>query len=240
MRSCHPDVDTEISTLWYNFARLQLVEQRNKLIEHYLPKIDAAVRRFVFGKPKGICGDSLYSAASLALIAIVESFDPHRGVKFWSFAYSRIVGAMLDELRRQDIYPRAVRQLERKRKLAEVELSHRNNRPPTDNDLMLHLGWTRETLRKSRPKNSLSLETVTLESDYRSYSIEDCLIAEFSFPDIDARDALADLDIDDAVVAHLYYWRKATFAEIAQVMKVSPSMIWQIHRRILECLLRRA
>lgn len=44
--------------------------------------------------------EDLHSAAFLALVEAAESFDPSRGVKFATFAYYRIKGALFDARRR--------------------------------------------------------------------------------------------------------------------------------------------
>ncbi len=43
------------------------------------------------------------------LVQAAERFDPARGVKFSSFAYRRIRGAIIDEIRKRDWVPRQVR-----------------------------------------------------------------------------------------------------------------------------------
>jgi hypothetical protein len=49
--------------------------------------------------------NELTSAGTLGLISAVNGFDPSRGLAFSTYAAPRIPGAILDELRSQDIVP---------------------------------------------------------------------------------------------------------------------------------------
>src|SRR5581483_7775921 len=63
--------------------------------------------------------DDLVSHGLLALIEAVDRFDPRKGASFEQYAWTRVAGAIMDELRRQDWAPRSVRRtaraIERKR-----------------------------------------------------------------------------------------------------------------------------
>ena len=50
------------------------------------------------------------------MIAAADSWEPERGLKFSTFAYHKIRGAILDEMRKQDVLSRGKREL-----LREVE-----------------------------------------------------------------------------------------------------------------------
>ena len=72
---------------------------RNEWVVRHLP----LVRSIVYGlRPRGATAevDDLVSAGTVGLIEAVDRFDARRGVPFASFAYSRIRGAVVDELRR--------------------------------------------------------------------------------------------------------------------------------------------
>lgn len=53
--------------------------------------------------------DDLCHAGIVGLIQAADSFDEARGLRFWSFAQSRVRGAMLDSLRALDYLPRNLR-----------------------------------------------------------------------------------------------------------------------------------
>jgi len=59
--------------------------------------------------PEEVDREDLYSAGLLGLLTALRKFNPATGVPFDSYARQRIRGAMLDEIRRMDWVPRAIR-----------------------------------------------------------------------------------------------------------------------------------
>ena len=56
----------------------------------------------------------MFSAGMEGLMKASRSYDPSRGAVFKTYAYHRIRGSILDELRRLDFLPRSVRDKARK------------------------------------------------------------------------------------------------------------------------------
>lgn len=54
--------------------------------------------------------DDLVSYGSIGLLDAIEKFDSQKGVKFETYAYTRIKGAIIDCVRSQDFLPRSIRQ----------------------------------------------------------------------------------------------------------------------------------
>ena|SRR6266545_1600117 len=72
---------------------------RNERVLRHLP----LVRSIVYGlrpRASALDVDDLVSAGTVGLIEAAERYDSRRGVPFASYAYSRVKGAVLDELRR--------------------------------------------------------------------------------------------------------------------------------------------
>ena len=53
--------------------------------------------------------DDLASAGLVALMEAVDRFDPAKGASFEQYAWTRVAGAIVDELRQQDWATRSVR-----------------------------------------------------------------------------------------------------------------------------------
>ena len=98
-------------------------EERDTLIVEHIPLLKHIVGRMCFDVPGGLDRDDLYGFGMLGLIAAADSWEPERGLKFSTYAYSKIRGAILDELRREDFLPRGRR--ERVRELDAVVESKR-------------------------------------------------------------------------------------------------------------------
>jgi RNA polymerase sigma factor (sigma-70 family) len=84
----------------------------------------------------------LVSAGVVGLRAAVAKFDPDRGVRLASFAYSYITGAIRDELEKAALVrlPREAASLAAKIIRAMDQLSAKLNRKPTDDEIAAHLG----------------------------------------------------------------------------------------------------
>ena len=64
--------------------------------------------------PGSVSEDELYSAGMVGLMTAARSYDSSRGAEFKTYAYHRIRGAILDELRRLDFLPRSQREKARR------------------------------------------------------------------------------------------------------------------------------
>jgi RNA polymerase sigma factor FliA len=59
--------------------------------------------------PASVAEDDLFAAGMFGLMRAARSYDPSRGAGFKTYAYHRIRGAILDDLRRSDFLPRSMR-----------------------------------------------------------------------------------------------------------------------------------
>ncbi len=60
--------------------------------------------------PHSVSEEELFSAGMVGLLKAARSYDASRGAEFKTYAYHRIRGAMLDELRSLDFLPRSIRE----------------------------------------------------------------------------------------------------------------------------------
>jgi RNA polymerase sigma factor for flagellar operon FliA len=74
--------------------------RRDQLILAHLPLVKHAIGRLMARLPSGVDAENLESAGVLGLVEAANRFDPERGVKFETYAYPRIRGAVVDEMRR--------------------------------------------------------------------------------------------------------------------------------------------
>ena len=127
----------DLDALWSSYRRLRTVDQRNRLVEHYLYLADRVAEGMARALRK-ITLDEVRSHARLGLIDAVERFDPARS-RFPTYAPPRIRGTVFDELRRADWVPRLTRS-----RAAKVEdLRMRLGRAPTADDAAELLGVDR-------------------------------------------------------------------------------------------------
>jgi len=88
--------DTAIST--YE----QEIEQWTDLVWHVVNKIKGRL-------PFSVSEEELYAAGMYGLMRATRLYDPEQGAQFKTYAYHKVRGAILDDLRRFDFLPRSIR-----------------------------------------------------------------------------------------------------------------------------------
>ena len=83
--------------------------KENARVVTHLPFVEQLARRVAATMPHSIDIGDLVQDGVLGLIDAANRFDEDRGIKFETFAISRIRGAIIDELRALDWVPRSVR-----------------------------------------------------------------------------------------------------------------------------------
>lgn len=83
-------------------------EFRDRLVLEHLHCVRHVLGRIASGLPMFVDTENLESAGMLGLVEAAGQFDPRREVAFSTFAYHRIRGAILDEIRRNSPLPQQV------------------------------------------------------------------------------------------------------------------------------------
>ena len=83
---------------------------REEIVHKYLHLVKYVAGRISINLPPNVEINDLINDGILGLIDAIEKYDDARGVKFETYAITRISGAILDALRALDWVPRAVRQ----------------------------------------------------------------------------------------------------------------------------------
>ncbi|MFC1538602.1 FliA/WhiG family RNA polymerase sigma factor [Candidatus Latescibacterota bacterium] len=225
------------------YDRMSSDQKRDILVKDNLQLVNFIVSRLAIGLPNWIDKRDLISSGVIGLIDAAKNFNPQKGVKFTSFASSRIKGAIIDELRSLDWVPRSVRE---KSKLIEgtiLKLIEELGRFPNDNEVAEELGWDEEKYNKSISQISgttlLSLdEIITTSAAGDTITRIDTVKGDSRNPlkDIERRELLdnivkviSGLSEQERLVIALYYYEELTLKEIGMVVKVSESRISQIH-----------
>jgi RNA polymerase sigma factor for flagellar operon FliA len=182
-----------------------------------------------------------------ALIRSIERYDPEKGATLEQYAWTRIHGAVLDELRRHDWAPRSLRRDERAINHArEVFLSNHDRQPSRDELASILDMDPRELVgrldevalaevgslnRTVRSDESVTVERIdTLESsDSDSNPI---LSAERREAKQRFRAAFALLPSQEREVAVLLYVEDWTLRDIGDRLGLSESRVSQIHTQL--------
>ncbi len=237
----------EVLATWREYRRTGERELRDRLIFMFMPMVRYIVYRKVREVPAQCDVEDFLSCGLEALIHSIERYDPDKGATLEQYAWTRIHGAVLDELRRHDWAPRSLRRDERAINSARESFLAAHERPPTREELAAQVGMTPIQLtgrldevvlaevgslnRIVRSDESATIERIdTLES-----SDEDCdpiASAERGEAKERFRTAFARLSKQEREVAVLLYVEDWTLRDIGERLGVSESRISQIHTQL--------
>ena len=234
----------KLANLWSNYTRNGDCQAREELIVHYAPVVRYVVGRLAMGLPPSLQQEDLIGYGTLGLIEAVDRFDPNRGVKFETFALSRIRGQIIDTLRSLDWQPRSIHQQSKKIEQAIASLCQLLGRLPSDKEVASYLGieleqyryWLRDVnctiVSLDRPYTFADGEHTTLYDSLESTTMP---TPTQHLDDKEMKDQLAGailaLSERERLMISLYYNEELTMKEIGEVLGISESRVSQLHAR---------
>jgi RNA polymerase sigma factor for flagellar operon FliA len=208
-------------------------------IAQFLPLVHKIAQRAATYLRPPLTYDDLVSAGTVGLVKAARDYDPSFQAEFKTYAYIRIKGAILDELRGWAFIAPAVHKQIRKTAQLSLEITKQTGVPPTEAQLAEKLGVTLDevyqTLDNARAQqflsidgcgeNSLSLANVL--SDSRTKTPEE----QFERTELIDRLAVAISQLDERQrqVILLYYQQHLTMKQIAKVFNITEPRVSQLH-----------
>jgi RNA polymerase sigma factor FliA len=237
--------------LWREYQRTGDRRVRDRLVLTFAPMVKYIVYRKAREIPARCEVDDFISCGLEALIRCLDRYDPAKGASLERYAWTRIHGAVLDELRRHDWAPRSLRRWDRDLTHARDDFLRLEGRPPTTSELADAMGVTVAQLHHRVDQIARahvgSLNTVVLAEDDTQIEKIDTLAS----PDRDTdpelcaarahakerlRAALGALPERERKVAVLLYLYQLTLREIGEILGVTESRVCQIHSQLLRTL----
>jgi RNA polymerase sigma factor FliA len=213
----------------------------------YAPLVKYIVFKKVRELPARCEVEDFISCGLEALIASIDRYDPEKGATLEQFAWTRIHGAVLDELRRQDWAPRSLRRWERDIAKVRDQFTTLHGRRPSREELADALSISVADLRRREDDIAVSdvtsLNTLVISDDESTVERIDTLAdtdtrldPEHQAAATEAKEkfrrAFDNLPQREREVAVLLYVKNLTLREIGEVMGVSESRICQIHSQL--------
>ena len=238
---------SETLALWKAYRASKDSALRDRLILTFAPMVKYIVYRKVREIPARCDVEDFISCGLEALIRSIDRYDPAKGATLEQYAWTRIHGAVLDELRRADWAPRSLRRWDRDLNRARDQFQHLYGRPATDAELGDALGVSLKELRRRQGEiararvgslNTLvlgedegSMERIdTLVSDDREADPEDSAVRHEATMRLHA--ALQRLAPRDRKIIVLLYVHGLTLREIGAIVGVTESRVCQIHAQV--------
>ncbi|KYO64561.1 RNA polymerase sigma-D factor [Thermovenabulum gondwanense] len=180
-----------------------------KLIELYIPLVKYIAGRLAIGLPSFIDYDDLVSLGMYGLLQALERFDPAKGVKFETFAFYRIKGAITDGLRKMN--PIRNKNTSFFSNFEEISSDEYISEGEEHYGVML---WDLININKdliNDPQYELELSETKK------------VLAE----------AIGRLPEKEKIVVSLYYYDGLTLKEISRVLDLTPARISQLHSKAI-------
>jgi len=216
-------------------------EDRDQLILDHMPLLHHIVSQLHVDIPGGMAREDLEGYAMIGLISSADSWDQSRGLKFSTFAFPRIRGAVLDQLRRMDFLPRGRRERVRELDRFVQGFEQEHGGPPSPEQIGVGLGIREEEvdeiLQSARAAMRASLDDGPSSDLAQLVADPRCDDPAGSAEWDDMRDVLAEaiatLPEREQAIITLYYAEGLMLKEIGEILEVTESRVSQLHSRAL-------
>jgi RNA polymerase sigma factor for flagellar operon FliA len=192
--------------------------------------------------PETIETDDLHSIGLSGLVAAAQRYQPSREKSFAGYAATRIRGAILDELRRQDQMTRCGRAKAKRLGSAISKLQQEQGATYSRDSLCVEMNMSEEELaglmEEVRPVKLVSLDDPNSRSDFADHSLHELIPDDCS---VSAPEALERKEIISLLVERMaqlpelqkkilamYYYENMRLSEIAAAFGITESRISQI------------
>jgi RNA polymerase sigma factor for flagellar operon FliA len=241
-----------IERIWISFEKNKSMDLKNQLIMHYIWLVKYVIQKMNLPKNSILNDEDFLSFGILGLNHSIERFERERGIKFESYAVSRIKGTILDELRRLDWLSRSARKKAQDYLKASDDLQSEQGREVTSEEIRKKLNVNEQQYRSYIEAAAIAKASLSMnESSKMTYLEED---EEYNLMDeIPNQDDVSTLDkivINERIsylteflkqlpekkrlVVTLYYYEELTFKQIGKVLDVSESRVCQIHSQVID------
>jgi RNA polymerase sigma factor for flagellar operon FliA len=242
MSTTNAEINRYLETSQINMKE-EATKHREELIMKYAPLVKYVADRLAIRMPSHISKDDMTSAGTIGLFDAIENFDSSRGIKFETYAFYRIRGAVLDEMRKLDWIPRSVRIDIQQIEAAITAVRKKLGRDPEDHEIAEEMGVSIESyfimVNKAHGVNLLSLDEPMMGSSVTAVNKMESKTPS-PFDELDRNElkeviagTLSNLSEKERMVVSLYYYEELTLKEIARVMGLTESRISQIHTKAI-------
>ena len=225
------------------YARQSREAAEEKWIVENLTMVSRMARKIASYLTKEADMEDLISAGTLGLVRAARAYDPGKDTEFKTYAYIRVRGAIIDELRAKSFVPATVHRRIRQVRDVYERLSVQLGAAPSDDRLAREAGLSMEQLyrlfQQARKQQFLSIHGLIDDSP-----VMDSLMPIDKAPspsdqleqkELVSRmtEVIGDLPKRDRILLLLYYERDLSMKEIAQVLEITESRVSQLHAGLL-------
>ena len=215
----------------------------NEQITQFLPMVHKIVQKVVTYLKPPLSYEDMVSAGTVGLVKAARDYDPSYQAEFKTYAYIRIKGAILDELRDWSFVPASVNKQIRKAMQVSLQFSEQTGAAPTDEQLAdkleISVDKLYKTLENARAKHFLSIDSTSEDSPplglalaATNATMPDKRLEQTEFID-KLTEAIQQLNEKQRQVILLYYQQELTMKQIAKVFNITEPRVSQLHANAL-------
>lgn len=225
------------------YARQSREAAEEKWIIENLPMVSRMARKITSYLTNEADMEDLISAGTLGLVRAARAYDPGRDAEFKTYAYIRVRGAIIDELRSKTFVPAGVYKQIREVQEVYDRMTAMLGGAPSDAELAKEVGLSMEQLyrlfQQARKQQFLSIHGLSDDSP-----VLDALTPVDQAPlpgdQLERKElatrmagAIKELPKRERILLLLYYERDLSMKEIAQVLEITESRVSQLHAGLL-------
>ncbi|NKB47260.1 MAG: FliA/WhiG family RNA polymerase sigma factor [Legionellales bacterium] len=207
-------------------------------INPYQSLVHRLARQLIRKLPSHIALDDLIQAGMIGLLEALQHFQCDRGARFTTYATIRIRGAMLDEVRRQDWFPRSIHQKSHQVEQVIKQLSQCNGCLPRQSEVAAALNLSMDDyqhlLQDLHYHQLFSLDEFSQGYDLPTSGYQDpCWQAQMEDGFAWLNHLLTQLPMQQRQVMIAYYVQHLNLKQIGVMLGVTESRVSQIRSQAM-------
>jgi len=232
----------QLDQLWNEYKFGGNEEAREKLITDFVPIVNTIARRLEIYASSSYGFEDLVSVGLMGLLDAIEKFQPGKGAIFKTYAWHRIRGAILDEIRALDWVPRSIRDKASQLEKAYQTVRQRTGRAAEEFEVAEELGISQQQLQETLAEvGCTSILTIEdLMTDEENEEIVNDWLADPYAVDVQEQvelqenkeilaESIDQLPEKEKLVVSLYYNEEATMQEVSLILGITVGRVSQLH-----------
>ena len=232
----------QLDQLWNEYKFGGNEEAREKLITGFVPIVNTIARRLEIYASSSYGFEDLVSVGLMGLLDAIEKFQPGKGAIFKTYAWHRIRGAILDEIRALDWVPRSIRDKASQLEKAYQTVRQKTGRAAEEFEVAEELNISQQQLQERLAEvGCTSILTIEdLMTDEENEEIVNDWLADPYAVDVQEQvelqenkeilaESIDQLPEKEKLVVSLYYNEEATMQEISLILGITVGRVSQLH-----------